>query len=108
MKILLDECIPKRLKEFIKGRDAFTVSELGWSGVKNGELLALCAENKFDILITIDKNIIHQQNIKNYDLTVVVLNSRTSKVEELARFLPAFENQIADFKKGEFYLIDAA
>jgi hypothetical protein len=60
MKVLLDECIPKKLKSQLPEFDVYTVSELGWSGVKNGQLMTLCVTHAFDILLTIDKNMMYQ------------------------------------------------
>lgn len=59
MKILLDECATKKLKSHLKEFEVFTVTELAWSGVKNSKLLTLCVENDFDVLLTIDKNLIY-------------------------------------------------
>ena len=69
MKILLDECVTKKLKNHLTEFDVFRVSELGWSGVKNGKLMTLCVENNFDILLTIDKNLMFQQNLYKYKVT---------------------------------------
>jgi len=63
MKILLDESVIKRLKKYLEEFEVFTVRELALSGIKNGELMTYCVENKFDILLTIDKNLMHQQNL---------------------------------------------
>ena len=60
MKILLDECTPAIVKKRLPHRDIHTVQEMGWSGVKNGELLK-AAEGLFDVFITTDKNLRHQQ-----------------------------------------------
>ncbi len=106
MKILLDECVTKRLKENLKEFEVLTVTELGWSGIKNGKLISLCVENNFDILLTIDKNIINQQNIIKHKLTVVVLSSLTSKLEELLLFLPLFKAQVESFEKQRAYIIE--
>ena len=105
MKILLDECVTKHLKPYLAEHDVFTVRELQWSGIKNGELMALCVEQGFDILLTIDKNLQYQQNLKKYLLTIVVLDSISSKVEELVKLLPAFKSQIEQFEKHKAYLI---
>ncbi len=56
MKILLDECVTKRLKKQLEEFEVYTVRELELSGIKNGELMLYCVENGFDILLTIDKN----------------------------------------------------
>ncbi|MGZ3873096.1 MAG: hypothetical protein ACXVJD_09275 [Mucilaginibacter sp.] len=66
MKILLDECVTKKLKSYLKEFEVSTVTELGWSGTKNGKLLTLCVENGFEVLSTIDKNLVNQQNISSY------------------------------------------
>ena len=79
---------------------------MGWGGIKNGKLMALCVENRFDVLLTIDKNLQHQQNLERYSLTIVVLNSVSSKVEELVLFVPAFEVQLPDFQKHKAYIIE--
>jgi predicted nuclease of predicted toxin-antitoxin system len=75
MKLLLDENLPKRLKQDFLDYEIFTVTEKGWNGKKNGELLKLMLEDGFDALITFDKNLQHQQNFKKYSLTVFVLSA---------------------------------
>ena len=67
--------------------------------------MALSVENGFDILLTIDKNLQHQLNLEKYPITIVILNSFTSKVEELLKFLPVLESQLPTYKKHTAYLI---
>jgi len=106
MKILLDECVTKRLKAHLEEFDVATVKELHLSGTKNGKLLTFCIENNFDIILTIDKNLIFQQNLDQYPIIIVVLNSPTSKIEDLVTFLPSFKLQVDKFQKHNFYIID--
>ena len=106
MKILLDECVTKRLKKHLEEFEVYTVTELGLSGIKNGKLMSYCVENNFDILLAIDKNLIFQQNLTDYPLTIVVLNSLTSKLEELLTFLPQFKLQVGEFQKHRAYIIE--
>ena len=54
MRVLLDECVPRALRNDIPGHEVRTVAEAGWAGVKNGELLRLAAA-AFDVLITVDR-----------------------------------------------------
>ena len=98
MKILPDECVTKPLKKHLDEFDVFTVRELGLSGIKNGMLMSYCAEYNFDILLTIDKNLMYQQNIDKYPVTIVVLNCMTSKIEELVTFLPSLKLEIGNYK----------
>ena len=57
MKLLLDENLPKRLKLDFPEHDMYTVSDNGWNGKTNGELLKLLVPNNFDILFAFDKNL---------------------------------------------------
>lgn len=72
MKILLDECITKRIKNKLFEFEVSTVFEMGWKGLKNASLMKIAIENNFDIFLTIDKNIEYQQNLKNYQIFVVI------------------------------------
>jgi len=65
MVLLLDENLPKKLKEDFPGHTIFTIKERGWNGLKNGVLLEKLLENNFDALITFDKNLQHQQTLVN-------------------------------------------
>ena len=106
MKVLLDECVTKRLKSHLEDLEVYSVVEMGWSGVKNGKLMSLCVDHHFDIILTIDKNMMFQQNIKKYPITIVVINSLTSKLEELILFIPSFLKQIQEFEKNKAYIIE--
>lgn len=74
MKILLDECVTRKLKQYLTEFEVKTVVEMGWSGLKNGQLISEAVAEKFDIFLTIDTNLQHQQNMKNLDIAVVVFD----------------------------------
>lgn len=57
MKLLLDECLPRKLKREFVGHEVFTVDEAGFKGLKNGKLIQAASENDFEVLISVDKNI---------------------------------------------------
>lgn len=77
-----------------------------WNGIKNGKLMSLCVDNNFDLLLTIDKNLIFQQDVTKYEMIVVVLNCATSKIDELILFMPSLKAQISTLKKSNAYFID--
>ena len=87
MRILLDECLPKRLKRDLVGHDARTVPEMGWASKKNGELLAL-AEAAFDVFLTVDRNLSFQQDIARFKVAVVVLVARGNRHSDLQPLIP--------------------
>ncbi|MBK8549876.1 MAG: DUF5615 family PIN-like protein [Ignavibacteria bacterium] len=89
MKVLLDENIPIDLKlEFLETvYEVFTVKELNWLGIKNGELIQRMFDNNFNVLITMDKNLKNQQNFSNSDLTIFVLDAFDNKIQTLKPFM---------------------
>ncbi len=95
MKLLLDENLPKRLKKDLSPHITFTVSDMGWNGKKNGELLQLLLLNKFDVLITFDKNIQHQQNFHKYSVPVLVLNASDNTYLTLKNLAPILQTLLA-------------
>ena len=87
MKLLLDECTPKRLILDFTGHDVQTVEQTGLKGLKNGELLQQ-ASSEFDVLITVDQNIPFQQNAANLEIAVVILKARSNRYSDLRTLVP--------------------
>ena len=73
MRVLLDECVPRALRNDIPGHEVKTVAEVGWAGFKNGDLLRLAAA-EFDVLITVDRNLEYQQIFEGLSLAVIVVH----------------------------------
>ncbi len=89
MKILLDENIDIRVKLlFPEGMEVFTVKDMGWTGVKNGELIQLLSENKFDFWIVVDKNIPYQQNTKDISFKIIILNVFRNTLKNIHALIP--------------------
>jgi predicted nuclease of predicted toxin-antitoxin system len=88
MKVLLDENLPKRLKRDFSNVEIYTVRDKSWNGKRNGELLQLMLNEKFDVLITFDKNLEHQQNFAKFPISVFVLNAHDNTYETLSGLIP--------------------
>ena len=89
MKILFDENFPKSLKIFFwKIHTVYTVQEMGWNGKRNGELLALLLKEKFDVLITVDKNLHYQQNLKKYPVIIILVDVKFVRPDLLTPLMP--------------------
>lgn len=83
MRVLLDEMLPRKLKRLLpKGIEVMTVQERGWDSKKNGELLAT-AEREFDLLLTTDRGIPHQQDLLRFDITIFVLTAKSNRFSDL-------------------------
>ncbi|HEY3175172.1 MAG TPA: DUF5615 family PIN-like protein [Candidatus Polarisedimenticolia bacterium] len=94
MRVLLDECLPKRLKRSLFGHDVQTVPEAGWAGKKNEDLIRLAA-GRFDAFITIDKNLVFQQNLKDLPFGVEVLSARSNRLADLEPLVPRILEALA-------------
>jgi len=90
MKVLIDECAPKGLKHALAthGHECLTVQEAGWSGKENGELLTF-AEDKFDVLVTLDTNLGYQQNLAGRKISIIVLRARSNRLAHISPLFPA-------------------
>jgi predicted nuclease of predicted toxin-antitoxin system len=87
VKILLDECVDRRLARDLAGHSVTTVPRRGWAGIKNGELLAL-AEKEFDAFITADRKLGKQQDLTKFDIAVVLIRSRSNRLEDIRPLVP--------------------
>ena len=104
MKILLDECVDRRLATAIAGHDVKTVPQMGWAGIKNGDLLLL-AEKQFEVFITVDRNLSFQQNLTRYKIAVLVLHARTNRLRDLRLLMQELCTSLSSAKPGEVLLI---
>ena len=105
MKILPDGCVTRHPKPKLFPHEVSTVCEMGWSGIKNGKLMALCVENGFDILLTIDKNLQYQQNLIKFAIAIVIFNSTSADISELKNFVSPFLEQIHSLEKHKAHVI---
>lgn len=98
MRVLLDECLPARLGRELPGHEVETVPRAAWSGIKNGELLRLIVKSgKFDVFVTMDKSLPHQQRIKSLPLAVVILRAASNSFEHTRPLMPEFLRRLAAF-----------
>ena len=75
MKILFDHNLPRRLREHLPGHEIRTTREMKWEQLRNGALISSAVEARFEVFVTIDKQIEHQQNLATLALPVVVVES---------------------------------
>ena len=103
MKILIDESLPRYLKRVLADHDAKTVQEMGWAGVKNGELLKL-AEDDFEVFLTADKNIRYQQNLK--DCKLVIIEFPSNKLSVVKRLESDLKTTLEQITTGAYVALD--
>ena len=104
MKLLLDECIDRRLAREFSEQTIKTVSQMGWSGTKNGKLLTLAAK-EFDVFITVDRNLSFEQNMPNFNIAVVVLAAHTNRLIDLKPLVPKVIEILPNLVKGQAIVV---
>jgi len=102
MKIIIDECVPSIVKRLVD-RDIVSVQEMGWAGIKNGELLKRVAV-QFDVFITSDKNLRYQQNLSTLDLSIILLPS--NQVPVVKSLLPKIDSALGEMQPNIFVEIE--
>ena len=106
MKLLLDEQMPRKIaKQFEESVTVDHVQLVGWSGIKNGELLKLAAAEGYDALISADKNMSYQQNENQLPLSVVVLEVLRLRIEDLVPLLPIAMEKLLEVNEPKFIRI---
>ena len=88
MRVLLDEQLPRQLVPYLLGHEARTTQQQGWAGLKNGELLRRAQADGFEVFLTGDQSLQHQQNLSESGLRVIVLAAASNALEDLLPLVP--------------------
>lgn len=99
MKIFVDECVDWRLARDIVGHEVKTARQMGWTTLKNGELLAL-ASKQFEVFVTVDRNLSFQQNLPTFEIAVIVLRSGSNRLGDLQKLVPDLLATLATAQPG--------
>jgi hypothetical protein len=100
VRILLDEYVDWRLGRDIAGHEVKTARQLGWSTIKNGDLLRL-AEKEFDVFVIVDRNLSFQQNLPVFKIAVIVMQAQSNRLTDLRALVPELLAAIPAAKRGE-------
>ncbi len=107
MRVLLDENVDRKLAgSFDAEHDVVTVRAHGWGGITNGDLLRR-AQAEFDVLVTLDRNMRHQQHLPAYDLAVVLIVTRSSKRSAIEPAMPEVNRLLREVEPGRLYTVTA-
>jgi len=109
IRILLDECLPVKLKyrfrEINPDFKVSTVTDQKWTGLKNGELLKN-AQQKFELFVTIDQNLPHQQVLSKYSIAIMALKAKSNRYMDLLEFVEPVCEAVTNIDKGKYYEIE--
>jgi hypothetical protein len=105
VKLLLDECIDRRLAKEFPGHWTRTVPQMGWATIKNGALLRL-AENEFDVSVTVDRNLAFQHPIAKFQIAVAVLRASSNRLNDLRPLASLLLAALPSLKPGRVKIIE--
>src|SRR5271155_1506707 len=101
MKVLLDECIPRKLKKAFAELDCSTVPEAGLAGKKNGVLLSLAESAGFDIFLTLDRGIQFQQNLAGRSIAILIVRAKSNRIQDLLSHVGRCREVIRSIRRGD-------
>lgn len=101
MRILLDECVDQRLRLLLLGHDCRSAAYAGLTGLKNGVLLRAAEAAGFDVMITTDQEIPHQQNLGLREISILILCAPTNRLVDLKPLVPAVLEILASIGIGQ-------
>jgi predicted nuclease of predicted toxin-antitoxin system len=104
VKILLDECLPKRIARLLAGHEVVTVRQMNWLGLSNGRLLAV-ANPQFEVFLTVDKNLVREQDLTGLQIAVIALRARSNKIEDLSPLVPQALTLLSSVQPGTVTVI---
>jgi predicted nuclease of predicted toxin-antitoxin system len=107
MRILLDECLPRRLKLELPEHEVRTVAEMRWSGLKNGALLNRIT-GQFDLFLTVDRGLVHQQSLRGIPFAIIMMSAHSNDIDTLRPLMPQVRDLLAKLQPGEVVRVGAS
>ena len=102
-RVLLDHCVPRPLRNLLAGYSVSTANEMGWTDLKNGELLDAAETAGFEVLITSDKNLRYQQNLSSRHIAIIELP--TNRLRAIATCVPQVNVLLASIQPGAYEVV---
>jgi hypothetical protein len=101
LKVLLDECVPQRLRNDLPGYECQSARYAGFAGLANGDLLAAAEAAKFDVLLTVDRGFAYEQNLGGRQIAILVLGTKSIRLKDLLVHIPSALLALQSIKPGQ-------
>jgi predicted nuclease of predicted toxin-antitoxin system len=106
MRLLLDECMPRRFGRALAEHEVESVQSMRWRGVSNGALINRISNARFDVFITVDKGIPFQQNLRDLPFAIIVLRAHTNDAGVVMQFVPRVREILKTIVKGAVIVVE--
>ena len=104
MRILFDHGTPAPLIPFPEGHTVTKAKDEGWETPANGELLKAAEKAGFEVLLTTDKNMVSQQNLKGRTIAIVVLGNSQWRIVQ--RYVRKITTSVSAATPGSYSEVD--
>ena len=105
MRVLIDECVPRKLKGLLAPHQCETAPDAGFAGKKNGELLRLAEHAGFEVFVTVDHGIEFEQNLSKHKLAVLLIRPKSSRLEDVVPYVPRIVEALKSVQIGQLIRI---
>jgi predicted nuclease of predicted toxin-antitoxin system len=105
MRLLLDENLDWRLARDLPGHETKGVTQLGWSGIKNGTLLRRAVSEGFEVLLTMDSAMVHEQNLAQFAIALIALRAPSNRLADIRPLMPRVLNLLPTIRKGTLTVV---
>jgi predicted nuclease of predicted toxin-antitoxin system len=106
MKILLDECLPLDFRHKLTDHETHTAEWAGLKGKKNGELLRIAELAGYQVLLTVDQGMLHQQNLSSRKISIISVRAKTNQMEDLITFVVTLLEALRTIRPGQVLSIE--
>ena len=101
MRVLLDECVPRKLGDQLANHSVQTVPDAGFAGTSNGELLRMAELAGFEVLLTIDRGMEYQQNLQGREIAIVLVNAKSNRLSDMLPLVHEILQVLASVRPGQ-------
>lgn len=101
MRILLDECVDRQLRNYLPGHESQTARYAGFGGLENGELLDAAEAAKFDVLLTVDRGFEYQQNLTHRNIAIIIFCGKSVLLEDLTPLMETCLDYLKSIQPGQ-------
>ena len=108
MRVLLDECVDERFRNYFPDHDCQAARYAGLAGLMNGDLLTAAETAKFDVFLTVDQGIEYQQNLTGRSIGIIVFRTKSNRLKDLLPHVPACLAQIESIQPGDIARIQGS
>jgi hypothetical protein len=105
VKVLFDHCVDRRFRRLLPGHEILTTQEMGWASYKNGTLLSAAEGDGFAMLLTVDRNIQHQQNMTGRTIAILVMVASSNRLEDMTPLAPTVLTTLAALQPGQIVTV---